>query len=1139
MFRRFHLILKLSVSMVALAATACFAYQNDAVPPVGFGKQAGAHSAINRLALQQFINTIAPKDKVFRRYDFTPTAQQYKLDKDLLAFWVEADAVIERGDWYPDQKVPYVPAWAVYSSYTYKEGKTNQPFSWWVYEGGFSADEPETWQALRHFYDPCSLSRDDYDGGKLVSYLTDDMNRTLAPFMSGFAPKVNAKDLALTGSPYSWKAGRESLDKAFAVGVAIPGKRAYFGNAWRALGECMHLLADMGLPAHVRNDAHPAQTPKRIEDVVNFKGDPFEMFADAAQIEVYGHGSGDPLATKIINAANTPEQLFQKLAEYTNTNFFSIDTISGIDAVSKKDVHSFNGQPDYPSPKLDQYRFEPAPGDNGKKGTGWYIDADGQQALYRYASGKYSICEVEQAKQLIPAVVSANAKLIGMFLPRVGVKIDSYDPKTRTLSCRVVEFDENGVAGPSAKYINSQDNVLLIVQNSMAPVAVKRDRVMVASTSMQIPGLGGLTDKIKDIGKELGKAVDKAKEKIESATKGTKPADKPASQPEKTKPPTASPKTPVDPASAIQPIRGASYWLPVSDNSPAAFKVNLPSDLTMPDGTDQTVAAVSLMVGVDMGGILVKSNEFVLAPIRIEPEPAQVETPKHLLSLQASQSPNPVSVQWEFGDNTPKMRIEESYDTSHSYEKDGRYTVTCLALDTGENETVAQGIGVVDIKKDDARIISPDTKPDVKPDIKPYKPDTSSTLEVALRDICLQVWDSTRPKDQNTRLWDKPKYGFTYEEYKPSSESSSYKSLLWAYTRVIERGELHRLEDKDGFYSSKTPGDYKPVAYPYVVIYRCFNSSAHQGNLEEPKDAKGQYPSVLRYAEKKANDLQMKPVMLGDKAYANETACLAVRGPICFANTVDLTIAFQLGRSGKEEWSGSHPEIYEPKNMTKENGWLDGEPFLAKVPRWFAGRSKMAQDVCSSQVAAWDVWCGPQIADGNGFRGAFLADVTSFFPRPNEIAAGTTMEGREGRYPWDPDYNPGPASSKGIINDRYAVKNKDSRQDIALGITAFPWKLDSIPTEECKKKFTEWVALLKRPERISIPGIDEAYQMVYRDVGQNYHKIIMRKANVLVVIDGHEWDKKQQSPILNISKMAGLIAAKIQAVSSGKGRQQP
>ena len=1143
MLRRFYHTMRLISIIAALAATTCYAYQNDAVPPMGFGKQAGAHSAINRLALQQFINTIAPNDKVFRRYDFTPTAKQYKLDNDLPVFFVEADTVIERGDWYPDQKVPYVPTWAQYSSYTYKECKINQPFPWWVKEGGFSADEPETWQALRHFYDPCALSRDDYDRGNLVSYLTDDMNRTLAPWMSGFAPKVNAKDLALTGSPYSWKAGQESLDKAFAMGGSIPGKRAYFGNAWRALGECMHLLADMGLPAHVRNDAHPAVTPKRIEDVVNFKGDPYEVFADAGQIEIYGNGSGDPLAVKIINAAKTPEQLYQKLAEYTNTNFFSIDTISGIDAVSKKEVHSFNGQPDYPSPKLEQYRFEPAPGDSGKNGAGWYVDADGQQALYRYASGKYSICEMEQAKQLIPAVVSANAKLIGMFLPRIGVKIDSYDPKTRTLSCRVVEFDENGSARPSTKFINGHDNVLLVVQNATIPVASRRDRVMVASTSMQIPGLGGLTDKIKDIGKEIGKAVDKAKDQIDSATKGTKPADKPASQPEKQ-------KAPVDSETTIKPIQGATYWLPVSDNSPAAFKVSLPGDITIPDGSEQTGAAIILTVGVDMGGILVKSNEFTLAPIRIEPEATQTEASKHLLSLKASPSPDPVSVQWQFGDDTPMVKIDGSYDASHTYKDDGRYTVTCMALDTVENETVAQGIGLADIKKSNAPTVSADAKPKVKPDIKPYDPLTSSTLAVALRDICLLGWDGSLAEDQRGNVYGKTKHGFTYEQYGRSGDEHQQESLMWGWHIVVAQGELHRLEDKDGYYSNKTPGDYKPVAYPYVAIYHCglvgannswyttnlpyFEAHAHLGNLEEPQNAKGQYPQVLSEAAQKATDGNMTPVALGDAAYANETSCLAVRGPVCFANHVELTIAFLLGKGATATWSTGHAELWDAKNMTKEHGWQDAEPFLTNVKQWFAGRSKAAQDVCASEIADWDAWCGPQIADGNGFRGAFAADVTSFFPKPNEIAEGTTMQGQDGRYPWENEYKP--VSSRQALSDRYAVQNKDTRQDIMLDITAFPWKLDSFPTEDCKKKFTEWAALLTKQERITIPGADEAVQMTYRDAGLNIHKIIMRKANVLVVINGREFDQKAQAPIQNVTKLASLITARIRAVSAAKGK---
>lgn len=106
--------------------------------------------------------------------------------------------------------------------------------------------------ALRHFYDPTNPDE---------PYLTDHVWDLADVVLKGVGDqKMDAKTWALEGPArnsyaenfYSWKKG------IYYMGIAVKSdetvtKNKYFAEAWRSLGETMHLLADMTVPAHVRN----------------------------------------------------------------------------------------------------------------------------------------------------------------------------------------------------------------------------------------------------------------------------------------------------------------------------------------------------------------------------------------------------------------------------------------------------------------------------------------------------------------------------------------------------------------------------------------------------------------------------------------------------------------------------------------------------------------------------------------------------------------------------------------------------------------------------------------------------------------------------------------------------------------------
>ena len=64
----------------------------------------------------------------------------------------------------------------------------------------------------------------------------------------------------------------------------LPEKDKLSAAAWRSLGETMHLIADMSVPSHVRNDSHPElEWTQFITD--KYRADSYEEFVDQQVVE--------------------------------------------------------------------------------------------------------------------------------------------------------------------------------------------------------------------------------------------------------------------------------------------------------------------------------------------------------------------------------------------------------------------------------------------------------------------------------------------------------------------------------------------------------------------------------------------------------------------------------------------------------------------------------------------------------------------------------------------------------------------------------------------------------------------------------------------------------------------------------------
>ncbi len=116
-------------------------------------------------------------------------------------------------------------------------------------------------------------------------------------------------DGAFTGLPAkAWAIKQDSATGDYSEEAILKNYRSgNLNRAYQGIGHQLHLIQDMAVPAHVRNDAHPG-------------GDPYEAWAEQ-------YGQVNQARLKFIDVADL-NSAFDSLAGYTNSNFFSKDSIN-------------------------------------------------------------------------------------------------------------------------------------------------------------------------------------------------------------------------------------------------------------------------------------------------------------------------------------------------------------------------------------------------------------------------------------------------------------------------------------------------------------------------------------------------------------------------------------------------------------------------------------------------------------------------------------------------------------------------------------------------------------------------------------------------------------------------------------------
>jgi hypothetical protein len=307
----------------------------------------------------------------------------------------------------------------------------------WISHGGYAADVPEVPASLRHFYDPTQLP-----GNR---YLTDIANvKVMGEIQKAFTnPRIDGVEWAL-GSPaltapgvqdhqYTWERGKLWIQMALKE-TNKDKKDEFMAKAWRSLGETLHMIADNGCPAHVRNDAHPSPLWSKNDWFGN--PDPYEEYIDIIRRD-------DP--STFINLANgiPNEKLKQQfivqsqvrgiadvLATNTNQHFITNETISGIDKNGNTVKQITHPSAAYSMPLLQHMKYESSnysynTTDSVKQCVDHYWLA---KIIPLWCDPFVDIeCVKSQAKVLLPNIVEAGANAIKLFIPKLTIEIKSIE----------------------------------------------------------------------------------------------------------------------------------------------------------------------------------------------------------------------------------------------------------------------------------------------------------------------------------------------------------------------------------------------------------------------------------------------------------------------------------------------------------------------------------------------------------------------------------------------------------------------------------------------------------------------------------------------------------------------------------------
>jgi len=317
-----------------------------------------------------------------------------------------------------------------------KEVFKNKRITEWIKEGAKLEDETVC-RSRNHFHDPLKP----WDSAGLNNIAVNTFCFSIGEDFSVDSSIIWAQKSpgsSVTKNYWSWPKARSYYYKALTSSTKDE-REQNFAFTFRALGQVMHLLSDSSVPAHVRNDIHvfPLTIPgigmevgkQTYESWARKKFSALDYTAKKVDLSIFNQAVTNSSAPVPISAlwdqnkytgtnpsvtwTTNPSISAFGLAEYTNANFFSEDTI-------------FN---DYPHPKKENTtaRLVEQTAKDGKKDKVWYIQGYTSERLAAYSylnkwllpdKWEYNLdgyVYEDYASQLIPRAVGYSAGLLNYF----------------------------------------------------------------------------------------------------------------------------------------------------------------------------------------------------------------------------------------------------------------------------------------------------------------------------------------------------------------------------------------------------------------------------------------------------------------------------------------------------------------------------------------------------------------------------------------------------------------------------------------------------------------------------------------------------------------------------------------------------
>ncbi|MGE5474154.1 MAG: hypothetical protein ACM3UU_08045 [Ignavibacteriales bacterium] len=588
----------LSFSLIVTNTSGVLAFDNKALnAPVG-SIAGGAHRLLNQIALEKFAEK-AKSDDILKNYNFYPDKKQLNIKgltsvDDMSGTWTANLFKAEGSDVYKcGQTVADLNA---------IERNNIKKFADWIIDAGYSADEPERYMSWRHFFNPIQDKGPDYfsdlptDDNAVANYI-----ESLNQFMGESNPKVNAKTWALSHSnnKYNWANGIKSLEKGLANGNTDDS----FAAGWRSIGQTLHLIDDMTVPAHVRDDSHPANYTGVFDDA---RADAYEYLM-SSNLQIIKDNKDQSIVNAEFNerldGINTPNDLFDVVAGYVNKHFFSSDTIPYKSLTGSLKDLNWDGivydEPDYKKPQKaskysDNYVVKDEAGSLIMYHKSW-LDDNGWEEV----PGIVNLSAVEsQARRLIPIAIKSSMKILDMGIPRVSIDGIAFDKEKLTGKITRYKRQDNGSYVPG-EGVNAAQRMIVFVT-------------------------------LPDTGKQENFLL-----------------------------------PPVD-------VKNGQFQLKMSDLERYS---NFISRYISSDRD------ISIDIGLDMGGILVKSVSKVKAKITVEPKKAAIQ-PENTVSFKAkvTNGPKEPYYVWNYGDGSENVSTGNA-QVSHKYSTEAEFTGSVALYD--------------------------------------------------------------------------------------------------------------------------------------------------------------------------------------------------------------------------------------------------------------------------------------------------------------------------------------------------------------------------------------------------------------------------------------------------------------------------